>query len=75
MKIILIWVIKGYRKFISPLKQPSCRFTPTCSKYAMEAIQRFGAVYGSYLAVKRVLRCHPWNKGGFDPVPEKRKDV
>ena len=70
MKQILIFLIKGYRKIISPLKKPCCRFYPTCSAYALEAIEKHGALKGGKLAVKRILRCHPWNKGGFDPVPE-----
>ncbi len=69
MKTILILLIKGYRMFISPLFPPSCRFRPTCSIYALEAIDRFGVVKGTYLAVKRILRCHPFHPGGYDPVP------
>lgn len=69
MKYIFIYLIKFYRKFISPLKKPSCRFYPTCSQYAIEAIGKYGAVYGGFLAVKRILRCNPFNKGGHDPVP------
>ncbi len=70
MKQILIFLIKGYRKIISPLKKPCCRFYPTCSAYALEAIEKHGTLKGGKLAVKRILRCHPWNKGGFDPVPQ-----
>jgi putative membrane protein insertion efficiency factor len=62
-------LIKFYRVAISPLKQPSCRFYPTCSAYALEAIQKHGAARGSLLAAKRILRCHPFNPGGYDPVP------
>lgn len=69
MRKFLIFLIKIYRKFISPLKPPSCRFYPTCSMYAIEAIEKYGAIKGSYLAIKRILRCHPLNKGGYDPVP------
>jgi len=65
----LIGVIKFYQKFISPLKPPTCRFIPTCSSYAITAIQRFGPFKGLLLAVKRILRCHPFNPGGYDPVP------
>jgi putative membrane protein insertion efficiency factor len=68
MKYILIALIKFYRKFISPLKKPSCRFIPTCSKYSLEAISKYGAFKGSYLVVKRIIRCHPFNKGGYDPL-------
>lgn len=69
MRKFLIFLIKIYRKYISPLKPPSCRFYPTCSMYAIEAIEKYGAFKGSYLAIKRILRCHPLNKGGYDPVP------
>jgi uncharacterized protein len=61
--------IVGYRKFISPLFPPSCRFYPTCSEYALEAVRKFGPLKGSWMSLKRILRCHPWNPGGFDPVP------
>lgn len=69
-KNILIYIIKFYKKIISPLTPPSCRFYPTCSSYGMEAIQRFGAFKGSYLTIKRILKCHPFHPGGVDPVPE-----
>ncbi len=69
IKKILILLIKGYRAFISPLFPPSCRFNPTCSQYTMTAIERFGAIKGSYLGIKRILRCHPFQAGGYDPVP------
>jgi len=68
---ILIKPIKLYQKYISPLKPPSCRFTPTCSNYAIEAIERFGVLRGLVLSVWRILRCNPYNKGGEDPVPTK----
>lgn len=71
MKILLIWLIKGYKILISPLFPAVCRFQPTCSGYAIEAIERFGAIRGSWLAVRRILRCHPFHPGGYDPVPEK----
>ena len=69
MKRVLIAIVRGYRKFISPLLPPSCRFTPTCSEYAIEAIQKHGAWKGSLLAVWRILRCNPFCRGGYDPVP------
>jgi hypothetical protein len=69
MKQILIWLIQTYRLLISPLFPPSCRFQPTCSQYGIEAIQRFGAIKGSWLTVRRILRCHPFHPGGYDPVP------
>jgi len=69
MKRILIAIVRGYRKFISPLLPPSCRFTPTCSEYAIQAIKKHGAWKGSWLALWRILRCNPFCKGGYDPVP------
>jgi len=69
VKRVLIWLLKGYRRFISPLLPPACRFTPTCSQYALEAIGKYGALKGGYLAIRRLLRCHPFHPGGYDPVP------
>ena len=74
MKHILIWLVKLYRKFISPLKKPCCRFTPTCSQYAIEAFEEWGAVVGTGLAIWRVLRCNPFGKGGYDPVPKRKRN-
>ena len=71
MKHIMIWLISLYRKFISPLKPPCCRFTPTCSAYAIEAFQKRGFFAGLILTVWRILRCNPFGRGGYDPVPEK----
>jgi uncharacterized protein len=65
----LLFLILIYRKIVSPLKPPTCRFYPTCSAYALEAIKKYGALKGSGLAVRRILRCHPMNPGGFDPIP------
>jgi uncharacterized protein len=70
MKQGIIWLVRGYQRFISPLFPPSCRFTPTCSQYAVEAIDRFGTIKGGYLATRRIVRCHPFHPGGYDPVPE-----
>ena len=74
MKLVLIELIKGYRTFISPLSLPTCRFQPTCSQYAMEAIARFGAGRGGWLALRRITRCHPFHPGGYDPVPLQEPD-
>ncbi len=68
----LIGIIKFYRKVISPLKLPSCRFSPTCSEYAIEAIRVHGAIKGTALGIWRILRCNPFCKGGYDPVPPKK---
>lgn len=68
---ILIAAIRGYRKLISPLKMPCCRFTPTCSEYAIEALQTYGAFKGTMLSLWRILRCNPFCRGGYDPVPPK----
>ena len=70
MKRLLLFLIRFYRRQISPAMLPRCRYIPTCSEYAQTAIQRFGAVRGSALAAKRILRCNPFAKGGYDPVPE-----
>lgn len=69
MKKILLWLIRFYRKNISPAKPPCCRFMPTCSQYAYQAIEKYGAGKGSLLAAKRLCKCHPFHKGGYDPVP------
>lgn len=73
MKKILKFLIKAYQKVISPLTPPSCRFYPTCSNYGIEAIETHGALKGSWLAVSRISKCHPFHKGGFDPVPDKKE--
>lgn len=62
-------MILFYKRQISPLTPPSCRYTPTCSQYALEAIQKYGAIKGTWLAIKRISRCHPWGGSGYDPVP------
>ena len=69
MKFILLGIITFYRKCISPLKPATCRFYPTCSAYAYEAVKKYGAIKGTWLAVKRILKCHPFHPGGYDPVP------
>lgn len=70
MRRVLLACIRGYRLLLSPWLGNACRFEPTCSVYALQAIERHGAAAGSYLMVRRVLRCHPWCDGGCDPVPE-----
>ena len=75
MKHVMIFLIGIYRKYISPLKPPSCRFTPTCSAYAIEAFQKRGFFVGLGLTVWRILRCNPFSRGGYDPVPEKKARV
>lgn len=69
LKRVLLFLIDVYRRYISPLKPPCCRYIPTCSEYAAEAIKKYGAGRGGWLAFKRIMRCHPFHKGGYDPVP------
>nr|WP_185762594.1 membrane protein insertion efficiency factor YidD [Bacillus methanolicus] len=69
---LMIGIIRFYQKVISPLKPPTCRFYPTCSHYGLEAIRRFGPLKGGWLTIKRILKCHPFHPGGFDPVPDKK---
>jgi hypothetical protein len=66
---LLIWLVRAYQLAISPFLPPSCRFHPTCSEYALEALRRHGAGKGTWLAIRRISRCHPWHPGGHDPVP------
>ncbi|MBR2338293.1 MAG: membrane protein insertion efficiency factor YidD [Clostridia bacterium] len=73
MKRLLIGLIRWYQRAISSHTRPACRFLPTCSAYAIEAIERFGALKGTGLAVWRILRCNPWGGHGYDPVPEKKE--
>ncbi len=68
MEKVIILMIKGYRLFISPLKPPTCRFVPTCSEYALQAIEKHGILRGGRMAVGRILRCHPFHPGGYDPI-------
>lgn len=69
MKDGVLWLLRWYKRAVSPLLPPACRYTPTCSEYAMEAIERHGLGRGTFLAVRRVLSCHPFARGGYDPVP------
>ncbi len=71
MRRLLTALLRGYRLLFSPWLGNSCRFHPTCSEYAITAIERFGAMRGGWLSLRRLLRCHPWHPGGVDPVPEK----
>lgn len=68
VKRVIIALLKVYQKYLSPLKGATCRFYPSCSAYALEAVQKYGAVKGCFLAVKRLLKCHPFHPGGYDPV-------
>ncbi|GAB4170821.1 MAG: membrane protein insertion efficiency factor YidD [Calditrichia bacterium] len=74
MKKLFIWAIKAYQIFISPYTPKTCRFYPSCSSYGVEAFDKHGVVRGGFLTVKRVLKCHPFHPGGFDPVPEKLEE-
>ena len=69
MKLLLLALIRIYKYVISPFLGRRCRFFPSCSEYAAEAVEKYGALKGAYLGLKRISRCHPWNPGGFDPVP------
>ena len=72
MKALLLKLLRFYQKNISPMKRPCCKYIPTCSNYAIQAIERFGPLKGTALAAFRVLRCNPFSRGGYDPVPEKK---
>ena len=70
---VVAGILRGYKRFVSPFMPPACRFQPTCSEYAAEAVEIHGVVKGTTLAAGRILRCHPWSAGGFDPVPGVRR--
>lgn len=69
LRLLFLTLIHAYRLLLSPLLPPSCRYTPTCSAYGLEAVRRHGALYGGWLTLRRILRCHPWGGQGYDPVP------
>ena len=69
MKYLLIFLVRFYQVVVSPLKPPSCRYTPTCSQYALEALKKYGVFKGGWLAIKRISSCHPWGGSGYDHVP------
>ena len=73
LTLIIIQLIKTYRYLISPLLGHSCRYLPTCSEYSIDALKTYGLLKGLYLSVKRILSCHPWSKGGFDPLKKEMK--
>ncbi len=73
MRYIGIYLVRFYQKFISPLKPPCCRFSPTCSQYAIEAFREWGLLIGLFLSVWRILRCNPFSRGGYDPVPKRKR--
>lgn len=75
LRFILILLIKSYQLMLSPLLGKRCRFHPTCSEYGTEALQTNGVILGGYLILKRIIKCHPWHPGGFDPVPQKNAAV
>lgn len=75
MRRLMIGLIRGYQYILSPMLANHCRFHPSCSHYAAEAIDRFGPARGSWLALKRLSKCHPWHAGGYDPVPDKKDDI
>ncbi|WP_281970454.1 MULTISPECIES: membrane protein insertion efficiency factor YidD [unclassified Polynucleobacter] len=73
MKILFVYMIRGYQYLISPILGNHCRFSPSCSEYMLEAINIHGVIKGLYLGLKRILRCAPWSSGGYDPVPKNHK--
>lgn len=75
MKFVLVWLLRGYRFAISPLYGQVCRYHPSCSAYALQAVETHGALRGSWLAIRRLARCHPWAAGGYDPVPERQPSL
>jgi len=74
VRSVALGLISLYQRVLSPLKGPTCRFRPTCSEYAAEAIERYGVMYGGLLTVKRLMRCHPFSRGGYDPLNDRAED-
>ena len=74
MRVLFVAIVRAYQLFLSPLLPPSCRYHPSCSHYAIEALETHGTLRGSWLAIKRIGRCHPFREGGFDPVPPRTAD-
>ena len=72
MRFLILKFIKLYQNYLSPVLGPSCRFHPTCSEYALQAIENFGVMRGGFLAIKRILKCNPWGGNGFDPIPKEK---
>ncbi len=75
MKYLLIGIVRLYQLIISPYLPSSCRYHPTCSQYGIEALRKHGAIKGGWLTIKRIARCHPWSKGGIDPVPKSKQEL
>lgn len=75
MKWLIIFCLRFYRQFISPLKAPTCRFIPSCSQYALEAVEKYGAIKGMWMSLCRLSRCHPFHPGGYDPVEKNTKEA
>ncbi|MCR3920956.1 MAG: membrane protein insertion efficiency factor YidD [Firmicutes bacterium] len=75
MKRVLLFMIRFYKRYLSPLKKPSCRFAPTCSQYAYESIERYGPAKGLWMSFRRLSRCHPFHPGGYDPVDDREKEA
>ena len=72
-RTVLVTLVRAYQRLLSPVLPPACRFTPSCSAYAVTALERYGAARGTWMALRRLARCHPWNPGGYDPVPDRNQ--